>query len=414
MSTTIREAQGFSEERLEKLATHLQSYVDKTYVRGLNAVISRRGELVFERSFGRQGKGNKRMQMDSLFRIYSMTKPITSVAALMLYEEARFMLDDSVAKFLPAFNHTKVYGDSGHFGPKLVEQERPMTIRDLLTHMSGLSYGWYQDTPVDALYRGTGLNPADMKLGDFVTALAELPLVFQPGTAWRYSYSTDVLGHLIEVVADEPLNTFLERRIFNPLGMENTSFVVPSDKLARLTSVYSPTKQPQIGADYSDLSPGAPIYPVDTPEKSMFVTPVQTPSGFAGGGGLVSTMPDYLRFAQMLLNGGTYKGAQLLGRKTVELMTTNHVPLTLRPLEIGGVAMPGNGFGLGVAVVEDIGLHGTVGSNGAYGWSGAAMTNFWIDPKEDLIGLCMTQFIPSEFYRLSDEFRVMTYGALVS
>ena len=413
ISTTSPETFGFSSERLARLSRHIERYLECNYLVGVNALISRRGEVAFAESFGHQEQGGRPLNFDSLFRIYSMTKPITSVAALMLYEEGRFMLDTPVATFLPAFGNTKVCVGTEHQGLKLESQARPMTIRDLLTHTSGLSYGWYQDTPVDALYHATGIDPYAMPLAEFVDMLAEQPLVFQPGSHWRYSTSTDVLARVVEVAADESLDRFLKTRIFDPLGMVDTAFGVSQSKAERLTTVYCPTEKVSFGVDYSALPRGGPLYSIDTPEKGHFVEPGIPLSGYSGGGGLVSTIDDYAKFAQMLLNKGEFEGTRLLGRKTVELMGMNHVPKHIRPLEIGGFDMPGTGFGLGVAVLEDVAASGDIGSKGQYGWSGAAMTNFFIDPTEELIGIFMTQFMPSDFYDLMRECRVLTYAALV-
>lgn len=411
--TTSPKTLGFSSERLERLSRHIESYLERNYLVGVNALILRKGQVAYAESFGHQERGGRTLNFESLFRIYSMTKPITSVAALMLYEQGRFMLDTPVATFLPAFKNTKVHVGSEHQGLKLEPQERPMTIRDLLTHTSGLSYGWYQDTPVDGLYRATGIDPYKMPLAEFVDVLAGHPLVFQPGSHWRYSTSTDVLARVIEVAANESFDRFLKTRIFEPLGMDDTAFGVPQSKAERLTSVYSPTEKFGFGVDYSALPKGGSLYGIDTPNNSRFVEPEFLLTGFSGGGGLVSTMNDYAKFAQMLLNKGEFEGARLLGRKTVELMSMNHVPEHIRPLEIGGFDMPGTGFGLGVSVLEDVVASGDVGSAGQYGWSGAAMTSFWIDPVEELIGLFMTQFMPNDFYELMRECRVLTYAALV-
>jgi CubicO group peptidase (beta-lactamase class C family) len=286
-----------------------------------------------------------------------------------------------------------------------------MTIRDLMTHTAGLSYGWFADTPVDHLYRESKVSPYATSLKDFVAFLASMPLVFQPGSHWRYSHATDVLGHLVEVVADEALDSFMKQRIFEPLGMVDTGFGIPQAKADRLTSVYCPSESYSFTLDYSTLEPGVPIYPIDTPAKSLFIEP-KFLSGIAGGGGLVSSLPDYFRFTQMLANKGVLDGVELLGRKTVELMTMNHVPKAIRPLEIGGNPMPGTGFGLGVSVLEDPAAAATLESGGSYGWGGAAMTNFWIDPVEEITGIFMTQFMPSDFYRVVREFRVLAYQAL--
>ena len=411
--TTSPETLGFSSERLARLSKHIEGYLERNYLVGVNALILRRGEVAYAQSFGHQEQAGRALDFDSLFRIYSMTKPITSVAALMLYEQGHFMLDTPVATFLPAFGNTKVCVGSEHQGLRLEPQARPMTIRDLLTHTSGLSYGWYRDTPVDALYRATGVDPSVTPLAEFVDLLAEQPLVFQPGSHWRYSTSTDVLARVVEVAADESLDSFLKTQIFEPLGMADTAFGVSDEKAERLTSVYSPAEKFGFGIDYSALPRGGTLYATDTPEQGRFVEPEFTLTGFSGGGGLVSSISDYSHFAQMLLNNGEFEGARILGRKTVELMRMNHVPEHIRPLEIGGFPMPGTGFGLGVSVLEDVAAAGDVGSVGRYGWSGAAMTNFFIDPTEELIGIFMTQFMPNDFYDLMRECRVLTYAALV-
>jgi CubicO group peptidase (beta-lactamase class C family) len=413
MSKLAAEQLGFSSHRLERISKHLQSYIDHKYVAGINALILRRGHVAYQESFGKHSMNGQPLTQESVFRIYSMTKPITSVAVLMLLEEGKFMLDEPVSKYLPAFKNTKVYKSSEHIGLKLEPQQTPMTIQHLLAHTSGLSYGWYQDTPVDQLYRDLKVNPRDVPLKDFVDMLASLPLVFQPGTHWRYSYSVDVLAHLIEVVADQPFEHLLDERIFKPLYMHNTGFRVRPEQVGHLTSVYCPVETYAFGTDFSQIPIGSPVYPIDTPENSSFVSHPVLVSGMSGGGGLVSTLSDYAHFAQMLLNKGSFEGAQLLGRKTVELMTMNHVPKHIRPLEIGGFPIAGYGFGLGVEVLEDVAASARPGSVGSHGWGGAAMTNYWVDPLEELVGIVMTQFMPSDFYPLTKEFRILTYQALM-
>lgn len=414
MSRFTEEQLGFSTQRLERINQHLQSYVDRGYVAGINALILRKGHRAYQESFGCQTINAAPMHRESIFRIYSMTKPITSVAALMLLEEGKFMLDEPVAKYLPMFKHTKVLKASEHLGLKLEPQQTPMTIQHLFTHMAGLSYGWYQDTAVDQLYRDLRVNPRDLPLKDFVELLADLPLVFQPGTGWRYSYAADVLAQLIEVVADEPFENFLEHRIFKPLDMPSTGFRLKPEQLEHFTSVYCPVESFAFGTDFSQIPVGSPIHAIDSAETSPFIHHPVVVSGMSGGGGLVSSITDYAHFAQMLLNKGVFEGAQLLGRKTVELMTLNHVPKHLRPLEIGGVPIAGYGFGLGVEVLEDLAQSARHGSVGSHGWGGAAMTNYWVDPAEDLVGIVMTQFMPSDFYPLTKEFRILTYQALVA
>ena len=413
-STSSAEALGFSSNRLARLSRHISAYIERGLLVGVNALVLRRGKVAYSESFGHHAKNGAPLQVDSLFRIYSMTKPVTSVAALILYEQGRLMLDAPVTRYLPKFKTTKVVAGSAVRGLKLVEQTNPMTVRHLLTHTAGLSYGWFDDTPVDALYRATGMVPAKTRLSEFVDMLAEQPLAFQPGSAWRYSHATDVLARVVEEAADESLDSFFKTHILEPLNMQDTAFGVSAENAKRLTSVYGPSDTFVFGMDYSPLPRDAKLYPLDTPEQGNFVEPDIALNGFSGGGGLVSSISDYANFAQMLLNRGEFGGNRILSPKTVDLMTLNHIPSRLRPLEIGGFGMLGIGFGLGVSVLEDVAAAGLLGSAGLYGWGGAAMTTFWVDPAEDLVGLFMTQFMPNDFYDLLRECRVLTYAALVN
>jgi len=338
------------------------------------------------------------IQPDTIMRIYSMTKPITSVAVLMLYEEGHFQLDDPVARFIPELAEMKVCREVTADGLQLVEQEQAVTIRDLLLHMSGLPYDSPAGSPVEVLYHQAELTSSDRTLQAMVQALGKLPLASQRGSVWRYSLSTDVLGYLVEVIAGIPFDAFLEQRIFKPLGMPDTGFYVPLEKHERLASVY----WPGLGR-------------VDTPEVNHYTQPHQF---LAGGAGLVSTVLDYLRFAQMLLNGGELDGIRLLGRKTVELMTVNHLPSHCLPFRLGPPEVDhltlGHGFGLGVRVLLDATQVGFLGSEGEFGWSGAANTAFWVDPKEEMICLFMTQFMPAfVIYPVERQFKVLAYQAIV-
>ena len=348
------------------------------------------------------------IEPDTIFRIYSMTKPITSVAFMMLYEAGHFHLDDPVSEYIPELGDLKVFAGTGQTGPRFVGQERPITIRHLLTHTSGLSYGFHQDSPVDDLYRNAKLTgPAAAFLRDpesnlqaFVEKLAQLPLAYQPGTDWRYSVATDVLGRVVEVISGYPFDRYLKEMVFAPLGMDDTAFYVPEEKLDRLASVYGPS------GDYG-------IQELDTPEVNLYKREHTMSSG---GGGLVSTASDYMRYCQMMLNGGTLDGARLLGPKTVELMSVNHLPNELMPYSVSESSAEwtqGCGFGLGFKVVMDLALHGVLGSEGIYSWGGKANTVFWIDPKEELIAILMTQFMPSGHYPIRREFQVATYQAMV-
>jgi CubicO group peptidase (beta-lactamase class C family) len=348
------------------------------------------------------------MRPDALLRMFSMTKPITGVALMMLFEEGRFLLGDPVSKYIPEFQECKVYAGTTETGVECVDLERPITILDLLTHTAGLAYGLLPTTPVEELYQAadiiTPFRPlyvADhilhVSLPEMVRRLAELPLAHQPGTAWRYSLAYDVIGYLISVIADMPFDVFLQERILNPLGMDDTGFCVPPDKLDRLAAMYDVTETGDLGL-------------ADAPATSIFINAACPPSG---GGGLVSTAADYLRFAQMLFNGGVLEGARLLGRKTVARMTTNHLAAELFPLNLLDMwPMPGEGFGLGVSVVVDQTQEGVLASDGAYGWPGAAGTKFWVDPQEELIGLMLPQ-VRFSLMPFEAVFQNMVYQALV-
>ena len=374
-------------------------------------LVARRGQVVhFEAHGQRDREADKPMTRDTLFRIYSMTKPVTTVAAMMLFEEGRLRLEDPVSKFIPAFEETKVFERSGPGGPVLVKPKRPMTVRDLMRHTAGLSYGWFQDSPVEDLYRKAQPVAPGVTLSEMVDKLAQLPLLYHPGSAWRYSLATDVLGRVVEVVAGEPLDMVFAKRIFEPLGMDETGFFVPEENLGRFAAVYSPVEGYRFGSSLTATPETASLALLDPPERSPFRLP---PAFLSGGGGLVSSTTDYLRFAQMLANGGEGNGMRLLGRKTLELMTMNHLPPPLLPIGIGVDELSGYGFGLGFSVLVNVAQSAALGSPGSYGWGGAATTSFWVDPVEELIGIFMTQFMPSSFYPVVQEFRNAVYGALV-
>lgn len=344
------------------------------------------------------------MQIDTIHRIYSMSKPITSVALMMLYEEGKFQLNDPVAKYLPEFAKMTVGIEerdpqTGAMAFKTVPAKRLITIRDLLRHTAGLTYGVFGDTPVDQAYRKAGIL-SDLNLPAFITNLAHLPLMYEPGTRWHYSVSVDVQGRLIEVLSGKPFDRFLRERIFAPLNMPDTGFYVSADKKLRLAKLYKPTKAGGI----------EPMAICTTPDECLAKYPNAAPSYLqvqgmlSGGGGLVSTTYDYLRFCQMLLNKGTYKGNRLLSRKTVELMSSDNLG------SIPGMP-PGKGFGLGFAVSKAPGEIGILGSTGDYGWGGAAGTIFWIDPQEDLIGIFMIQILPNTV-DYGSAFRVLAYQSI--
>jgi CubicO group peptidase (beta-lactamase class C family) len=345
------------------------------------------------------------MREDTLFRIYSMTKPITSVALMTLYERAAFSLSDPVHRFIPEWKNLRVYEAGNH--PAFLSRpcERPMTVRDLLTHTSGLTYGFMEQTNVDAAYRKLGIGGARTEEGtlrDMALKLATLPLEFSPGTAWNYSVATDVCGHLIEVLSGKPLDVFLEEEIFGPLGMVDTSFTVPSEKLDRFATLYSRRRDKSLKIE-------------DDPQDSVY-TGERT--FLSGGGGLVSTATDYLRFCLMLRGDGELDGARILGRKTLEFMRQNHLP---GGADIGTLARgifsetlyDGVGFGLGFSVELDPQASQVIDSPGQYAWGGAASTAFWIDPLEDLIVIFMTQFMPSRVFNFRGQLKQIVYGALL-
>jgi len=397
MDLVAPETAGFSSSRLERIDAHLSSYVEQGKLSGIVAAIARRGQLVYCQSFGQADReAGTPMARDTLLRIYSMSKPITSVALMMLYEQGRFLLNDPVSRYIPAFKHVKVLARQTETGYEVTEPEREITILHLLTHTAGLSYGFEPELRyVDKLYQERLWEQQRRKpqqsLEGWMDALAGLPLAFQPGTAWNYSMATDVCGYLVQVLADKPFAEVLHDEIFEPLGMPDTAFYVPPNKVARFAANYGP------------VSEGG-IQVIDAPAKSEYLDPGRVPSG---GGGLVSTTDDYLRFAQMLLNKGELDGVRLLGRKTVEWMTVNHLPPGVHIWDD-----PTSGFGLGFGVTTSLSGR-NVGSVGRYGWGGAAGTHFWIDPQEALFGLFMIQIMPGGHYPIANEFEVLTYQALV-
>jgi CubicO group peptidase (beta-lactamase class C family) len=397
MQTIAPEKVGLSAARLGRIRPAMQRYVDENKLAGVLTAVARHGHIAHLDTVGLMDvEANKPMQLDTIFRIYSMSKPITSVAVMMLYEENRFLLTDPVSRFIPEFEHVQVFVRKNGSGIELADPARPIAIHDLLTHTAGLAYGLENVEYVDQLYQqrvwALRERRPDMTLADMIRSVAALPLANQPGSRWHYSMATDVLGYLVEMVSGMPFDAFLKARIFEPLGMVDTGFHVPADKLGRFAATYSPGEK-------------GGMQLLDAPATSRFARPTSCPSG---GGGLVSTAEDYLRFAQMLLNDGELDGVRLLGRKTVELMRTNHLPAGMPVFEDGAT-----GFGLGFGVILDVARTRMLGSVGSYSWGGAAGTKFWIDPQEDLIGLLMIQFMPSGHYPIGSDFQVLAYQAIV-
>lgn len=381
----VPEEVGMSAARLERIAPAMQRWVDDGKIPCALTMIAREGKLVHFEKVGMQDVASSTpIEFDTIFRIYSMTKPITSVAVMMLYEEGHFQLNTPVSEFIPAFKDMKVYANHGD---AIVDAEREVTVKHLLTHTAGIIYGGDWVHPINDRYREANFFSSD--LSQMVNELGKIPLLHQPGDSWNYGMSTDVLGYLVEVVSGMPFSEFLQKRILEPLGMVDTDFSVPEDKADRYATLYEPTEDGGIQVMEN--------IPVASGPLSFF---------HAGGAGLQSTAADYLRFCQMMLNEGELHGVRLLGRKTVELMTMSHIPDDWQPLW-----RTGSGFGLGFAVVTDVAETHTLGSLGTYSWGGLASTTFWIDPVEDLIAIMMTQLIGDSPFH--PQFRVLTYQSII-
>ena len=398
LSYSSAESVGMSSPALSRINPLLQQYVDSGEIVGVVSMVARRGEIVHFENYGTLNmETGAPIEKDSLFRIYSMSKPITTVAAMMLYEEGKFQLNDPVSKFLPEFAELKVMGEGG----ALVAPQRPMTMQMLMSHTAGLSYGVFGDTLVDRQYRDADIL-SNTDLAEMTARLGKIPLQYQPGTRFHYSVSVDVLGRVVEVLSGQPLDEFFQQRIFAPLEMTDTFFEVPADK------------KPRFGTNHRFDPSTQTLIVSDRPETSAFANDV---TFFSGGGGLVSSTEDYMRFSQMLLNGGELNGARILGRKTIEFMTQNHLPGIFggasqnTDADLYGMSR-GTGFGLGFAVVEDPAGAGGITSQGEFYWGGAAGTIFWIDPVEELIGIVMIQHMNVQI-PLRNTFKAVTYGAIV-
>ena len=400
--TSRPEDVGLSSARLARIGPWMQRLVDENKVPGVSVAVLRRGEPAYCAATGLAdiARGTP-WTRDTLLRIYSMTKPLTSTAIMMLYEEGRFQLDDPITRFLPTFANRRVVTGGSRAKPETVPAARDITFRDLLTHTSGLTYGFMDATAVDAMYRDAGVDfqISDLTLAEVVDNAAALPLLAQPGEAWNYSIATDVLGRLVEVISGQPFDMFLRERVLAPLGMRDTAFQVTPEALPRFAALYTR------GAD------GKPTLMDDVP-TSIFLKS-RLPSG---GGGLVSTLDDYLRFCRFLLNKGELHGTHLLGRKTVELMTSNHLPGDLAAMgqaRFAESSYAGIGFGLGFSIMLDPAKAQILGTPGEYAWGGAASTAFWIDPAEDMAVVLMTQLLPSSAWPIRRELRVLTYQAII-
>lgn len=394
---------GLCPDRLARISTWMRDYVDSGKLPCAQVLVSRQGQLAFKDHYGLADIESKAaLEEDSLYRIYSMTKPVTMVAILMLYERGLFQLDDPIERYLPEFSDMKVYSGGSLKAMRLEPARRPITIHDLLTHTSGLTYGFMEDSPVSTLYQEAELDFQNKvkNLRDTVRTLASLPLISHPGEAWNYSVSHDVVGCLIEELSGESLADFYQKEIFEPLGMTDTFFSVPGDKLHRLTSLYTPGDKGQLTL-------------FDSAKDTKFTGQMST---YSGGGGLVSTAKDYLLFCEMLRQEGQHEGRALLSRKSVELMTSNHMAGDLAAMgqpNFSETTFEGIGFGLGLSVMLDPTRAKILGSPGEFAWGGAASTAFWVDPVEEMIVVLMTQLLPSSYYRLRRELRVLSYQALI-
>ena len=383
---------GISAERLERLDAGMQRMVDEGKLAGVVTLLARHGKLVFADVVGKQNvETGVPMTRDSIFRIYSMSKPITGVALMMLYEEGAFRLNDPVSKYIPGFANLKVHvGDTAGGSPKLEDANRSMTMAELMSHAGGLGYGLGSANHVDRLYREHRVLNADASLETMIDKLSGLPLLAQPGTRWYYSIGVDVQGYLVEQLSGMPFPEFLQERVFDPLGMVDTGFYVPTEKLDRVALIY--------GADENS----------HLEEADMGRTRTSMPAGPSGGGGLWGTADDYLRFTQMVLNGGELDGVRLLAPRTVEMMRTNYLSAEALP-----TMRPGTGFGLDFAVVHDPAAAGEPYATGSYFWGGAAGTWFWIDPVTDLTFVGMIQHLGAAVQEVQGLSRNLVYQAVV-
>ena len=396
---------GVDPSRLAHLDAHLRRYVDSDCLAGWQLVISRDGRRIHSAAYGRRDKeAGLPVEPDTLWRIYSMTKPITAIVAMQLFEEGAFSLQDEVAKYLPAFADVQVYVDGPPDRPQTRPVVEPMRIWHLLTHTSGLTYGFTRSSPVDEIYLAHGSDltqPARLDLASLCDLWASLPLLFDPGTSWNYSVSTDVLGRVIEVITGKPLDVAMTERIFAPLGMTQTRWWVDSDDADRLAALYAPDPVTGRATRFDELGAAA----------------LARPDWLSGGGGLITTAGDYDRFLRMLASGGSWAGTQLVSARTLRFMTSNHLPGGARLADLARgmfaeTAYEGMGFGLGFGVLVDPIAYKIPASAGEFNWGGVASTSFWVDPAEALTLAFYTQLLPSKTYPIRSELRQLLYAAL--
>ena len=396
------ERAGLNAERLSRITDFLKrNYIEPQKISGCQVVVARHGALAYEASLGLMDIERARPMLDdTIFRIYSMTKPITSIALMQLYEQGLFQLNDPVHRIIPSWKNLSVYDGGDVDNISLKSPDSPMTVRHLLGHMAGLSYGW-SDHPVDEAYRRRDVSRGEgATLASFVTQLSELPLVYSPGTQWRYSLATDVCGHLVEALSGQPLDEYFAEHIFEPLGMTDTAFSVAPDKADRFAANY------QRQADKT-------LKLIDDPERSNYL---KHPTFFSGGGGLTGTIKDYLNFCEMLRQKGVLGSERIIGSRTLAMMHRNHLPgggdLASSALgDFSETAYEGVGFGLGFATSMDEVATGQVGA-GDYYWGGAASTIFWVDPVEDLVVIFMTQLMPSATFNFRGQLKNIVYSAI--
>ncbi len=398
---------GFDEGRLRRVVQLCDRYVDDGKFPCAQVQIAHQGNIALRYTAGAADiESGTELQDDAIFRIYSMTKPITSIGLMQLYEEGKFILEDPVEKYIPSFSNPEVLVGGPIHKPITRPAQTTLTIRDMLIHTSGLTYGFHYSNNLDKMYRhqklGGAVEGSSSSLEEIVNQIGELPLLFDPGTAWNYSMSTDVCGRLIEVISGQSLDDYLREYITGPLGMVDTGFHVEKANSGRFTSNYA-------------ITPKNPLTRIDAADNSPYLEPQVF---LSGGGGMVSTTDDYQRFVDMLLNGGELNGERIIGRHTLDFMTLNHLPggVTLNDLgqsTFTETAMEGMGFGLGFSVLVDPAANAALGSQGEFAWGGAASTRFWVDPKEEVTCIFMTQFMPSSYYPIRRELKSVVYQALL-
>jgi len=394
---------GFSSERLQRLDAAMQQKVDEKQFAGIVTILARHGKMVEFKTYGKRNLATGApMEKDTIFRIYSMTKPLTGAAMMMLYEEGKWQPEDPISKYIPEFANLKVFKGVDNSGEPILEDPvHPPTILQLMTHTAGFTYGVFGGTVVDKMYREQQVL-SSANLQEMINKLAKIPLLYQPGTRWVYSVSVDIQGYLVEKLSGKSLPDFMRERIFEPLGMKDTGFYVPKEKMDRLATLYRVS-------DKNEWTPASP-------ENDLSPDLSKPPTLPSGGGGLLSTAPDYLRFAQMLLNGGQLDSVRLLAPPTVKLMTSNHLPDKLMTGEFGiGLQhiRPGMGFGFDVAVFSDPAQAVDIAGKGTYLWDGAASTWFWIDPADDMTFVGMVQRMGGHGPNMQTFSRAMVFQALV-